>query len=201
MHEGRLDEREAIGRIRDGDVNALEPLVRAHQLRAVRTAYLITRDRQQAEDIVQDAFIRAYERISQLRPGNPFGPWFLRIVANDALKAAHRGRRWMAFPVDDDALDAMEETSAAAPGPEEILLENEMRDEVWAALGALSPEQRTLLVLRYFLEWREIELADWLEMPIGTVKWRLHEARRKLRVLVSVPTPTAPPEPIARRRS
>jgi RNA polymerase sigma-70 factor (ECF subfamily) len=195
-----LDERETIRRIRDGDVNALEPLVRAHQLRAVRTAYLITRDRQQAEDIVQDAFIRAYERIGQLRPGNQFAPWFLRIVANDALKAATRGRRWVPLPDDTDGLDSRGDTPDAAPGPEEMMLEKEMRAEVWAALGELAPEQRTLLVLRYYVEWREAELADWLETPIGTVKWRLHEARRKLRALLSVPTPCPTHEPRVRRR-
>ncbi len=196
-----MDEPEAIRRIRDGDVSALEPLVRAHQLRAVRTAYLITRDRQLAEDIVQDAFIRAFERIGQLRPGNPFAPWFLRIVANDALKAATRGRRWVSLPDDIDALDSRGDPPDAAPGPEEMMLENEMRAEVWAALGELAPEQRTLLVLRYYVEWREAELADWLEIPIGTVKWRLHEARRKLRLLLSAPKPCPTHEPGVRRLS
>lgn len=166
----------------DGDVSALEPLVRAHQLRAVRTAYLITRDRQQAEDVVQDAFIRAYERIGQLRAGNSFGPWFMRIVANDALKAASRGRRLAPLP---DAIEAMDQMLDAVPGPEEMTLRSELRAEVWAALGALAPEQRTLLVLRYYAEWRESELADWLNAPVGTIKWRLHEARRALRALLS----------------
>jgi RNA polymerase sigma-70 factor (ECF subfamily) len=180
-----LDEREAIQRLKMGNVDALEPLVRAHQLRAVRTAYLITRDRQMAEDIVQDAFIRAYERIGQLRPGNPFGPWFLRIIANDALKAAARGRRWMPLPDSGEALEAIHDASDAEPGPEEVMLGDELRAEVWAALGELSPEQRSLVVLRYYLGWREAELADWLGAPLGTVKWRLHEVRRVLRERLS----------------
>jgi RNA polymerase sigma-70 factor (ECF subfamily) len=180
-----LDEREAIQRLKTGDVDALEPLVRAHQLRAVRAAYLITRDRQQAEDIVQDAFIRAFERINQLRPGNPFGPWFLRIVANDALKAAARGRRWMPLADSGEAVEAIHETPDAEPGPEEVILGDESRAEVWAALGELSPEQRSLVVLRYYLGWREVELADLLGAPLGTVKWRLHEARRVLRQILS----------------
>jgi RNA polymerase sigma factor (sigma-70 family) len=117
-----LDEREAIRQLRAGDVDALEPLVRAHQLRAMRTAYLITRDRQMAEDIVQDAFLRAYEGIAQLKPDNPFGPWFLRIVANDALKAAARGRRWTPLPEDSEALEAMRAAADATPGPDEVIL-------------------------------------------------------------------------------
>ena len=147
----------------------------------MRTAYLITRNRQMAEDIVQDAFLRAYERIAQLKPDNPFGPWFLRIVANDALKAAARGRRWIPLPEDSESLEAMRATADATPEPDEVILGNESRDEVWAALGALSPEQRSLIVLRYYLGWREAEVAEWHDAPVGTVKWRLHEARRQLR--------------------
>ena len=196
-----MDESEAIQRIRNGEISALEPLVRAHQLRAVRTAYLITRDRQIAEDIVQDALIRAFERIGQLRPGSPFAPWFLRIVVNDALKAAQRGRRWVSLPDDASAHAVRWDAPGAAPDPEDILLENEMRSEVWIALGALAPEQRTLLVLRYYVEWRETELAEWLQTPVGTVKWRLHEARRKLRMLLSESRPCSTPEPSVRSRS
>lgn len=180
-----MDEREAIQRLKTGDVDALEPLVRAHQLRAVRAAYLITRDRQQAEDIVQDAFIRAFERINQLRPGNSFGPWFLSIVANDALKAAARRRRWSPLADSSEALEAILDAPDATPGPEEVILYYESRAEIWAALGELSPEQRSLVVLRYYLGWREAELADWLGAPLGTVKWRLHEARRVLRQTLS----------------
>jgi RNA polymerase sigma-70 factor, ECF subfamily len=179
--EAELDEREAIRRLGNGDVSALEPLVRAYQLRAVRAAYLITRDRRLAEELVQDAFIRSYERIGQLRPGNPYGPWFLRIVANDALKAATRGGRWTSFPLSTDGLEASAVVPDPEPGPEAVTLENETREEVWAALADLSPDERALLVLRYYLEWRETELAEWLGTPLGTVKWRLHEARRHLR--------------------
>jgi RNA polymerase sigma-70 factor (ECF subfamily) len=88
-----MEEQEAIARLKRGDVGGLEALVRRYQVQAVRTAYLITRDRALAEDIVQAAFLRAYERIDQFDAGRPFGPWFLRSVANDAVKAAARRER------------------------------------------------------------------------------------------------------------
>ena len=85
-----MEEREAIARLNRGDIAGLETLVRQYQVQAVRTAYLITRDRALAEDIVQAAFLRVYERIGQFDTKRPFGPWFLRSVVNDAIKAATR---------------------------------------------------------------------------------------------------------------
>ena len=100
-----MDERTAVTRLRGGDISGLEPLVRAYQMRALRTAYLITRDRAAAEDIVQEAFVRATGKIGQLRSDAAFGPWFLRIVANDAIKAAARAQRWTTpIPLDRAAV-------------------------------------------------------------------------------------------------
>src|SRR3977135_805581 len=86
-------ERVSIARLKAGDIGGLAALVEAYQLPAIRTAYLILRDRSLAEDITQAAFIRAYERIGQFDAAAAFGPWFLRSVANDAIKAVERGRR------------------------------------------------------------------------------------------------------------
>ena len=88
-----MEEREAIARLKRGDIGGLEPLVRAHYVPVVRAAYLITRDHGLAEDIVQAAFVRAYERIGQFDAGRPFAPWFLRGVVNDATKLAARRAR------------------------------------------------------------------------------------------------------------
>jgi RNA polymerase sigma factor (sigma-70 family) len=90
---GPPDERDAIERLRRGDIGGLETLVRRYQLQATRAAYLIVRDRQLAEDIVCDAFLRCTERIHQFHTDRSFGPWFLRAVVNDALKAANRRAR------------------------------------------------------------------------------------------------------------
>ena len=83
-----MEERRAVERLKTGDIGGLEALVRSHQTRAVRAAYLILRDRALAEDVVQAAFVRAYERIASFDEGRPFGPWFMKVVVNDAIKAA-----------------------------------------------------------------------------------------------------------------
>jgi RNA polymerase sigma-70 factor (ECF subfamily) len=178
-----MEERQAIARLQAGDIGGLEVLVRRYQARAVRAAYLIVRDRALAEDLAQAAFLRAYERIGQFDADRPFGPWFLRGVVNDAIKAAERGGRLV--PLDDLAPGASRALAAPAPGPEELAERAETRESLWAALGALSPAQRAAIVQRYYLGLSEAEMADALALPPGTVKSRLHAARERLRVLLS----------------
>src|SRR5690349_19424198 len=88
-----MEEQTAIALLQRGDIAGLATLVRLYQVRAIRAAYLITRDRALAEDVVQAAFIRAYQRIGQFDPRRPFGPWFLRCVTRDAVKVASRSAR------------------------------------------------------------------------------------------------------------
>jgi RNA polymerase sigma-70 factor (ECF subfamily) len=181
-----MDERQAIARLQRGDISGLELLVRSYQVQAVRAAYLIVRDRHLAEDLVQAAFVRAYERIHQFDSSRPFGPWFLRSVVNDAIKAA--GRRERLVPLETMA-DDREDRFGVLPadpglGPEDLVEQAESRETVWAALGALSPAQRAVIVQRYFLDLSEAEMAEELDCPTGTVKWRLHAARARLRLLL-----------------
>jgi RNA polymerase sigma-70 factor (ECF subfamily) len=181
-----MKEQEAIARLKQGDIGGLEALVRRYQVQAVRTAYLITRDRALAEDIVQAAFLRAYERIGQFDAGRPFGPWFLRSVANDAIRTATRRERLV--PLEASAGEG--EVSLADlladpnPGPADQAEAAETRQTVWNALGKLPPAQRAAIVLRYYLGLSEAEMAEQLDCPPGTVKWRLHAARKRLRRLL-----------------
>jgi len=181
-----VDEAQAIARLKRGDIDALEVLVRRYQVQAIRAAYVVTRDRALAEDIVQSAFLRAYERIDQFDPARPFGPWFLRSVVNDAIKAATR--RQCQVPLEVEAEE--EATSLTAlladlkPGPSEQVQAGELRQAVWEALGQLPPAQRAAIVLRYYLGPSEAEMARMLSCPPGTVKSRLHSARKRLWMLL-----------------
>jgi RNA polymerase sigma-70 factor (ECF subfamily) len=181
-----MEEQEAIAQLKRGDIGGLEVLVRKYQVRAVRTAYLIIRDRALAEDIVQAAFLRAYERIGQFDAGRPFGPWFLRSVINDAVKAAARRERQVSLEAGSEGQGASLTDLLAdpSPGPDDLMEAAELRQTVWAALGKLPPAQRAAIVLRYYLDLSEAEMADELACPPGTVKWRLHAARKRLRTLL-----------------
>ncbi len=186
------DETAAIERLKRGDIAGLETLVRVYYLPATRAAYLVIRDRGLAEDVVQAAFIRSYEKIDQFDPGRKFGPWFMRIVVNQAAKLAAQQRRTVSLTsFDGDEAGTEGELSLAdwltetQESPETLLDQAEMRRAVWESLGRLTPAQRSVVVLRYYLELSEAETAEQLACPPGTVKRRLHDARQNLRKLLS----------------
>lgn len=182
-----MGEKEAVARLKQRDIGGLETLVRKYQVQAVRYAYLITADLPLAEDIVQTAFLRAYERIHQFDSSRPFGPWFLRSVINDAVKANKRQRRQVSLDRDsrEEELVLAEPAPDPGLGPEELLERAEDNRTVREVLRYLSPPRRVAVVLRYYLEFTEPEIAERLEWPLGTVKRRLHDARTHLRVLLS----------------
>jgi len=181
------DERRAIERLRGGDIGGLETLVRRYQLRATRAAYLVVRDRQLAEDIVCDAFLRCYERIQQFHADRPFAPWFLRAVVNDALKAADRRARQVSL-TSRSTLNGPtfgELLASPDPGPDLQAEFAELRHQVQEALKRLTPRQRSAVVLHYFVGLSGPEIADELSSPLGTVKRRLHDGRSRLRALLT----------------
>lgn len=173
-----MDERRAIERLKKGDVDGLEALVRSHQTRAVRAAYLIVRDRALAEDVVQGAFVRAYEKIARFDPERPFGPWFMKVVVNDAIKAASRRERTIRFEEGEE--DPITRLVDPETGPQEFAEDAEERRRVWAALEKLPPAQRAAVVQRYYLGMSEAEMSEGGGSPPGTIKWRLHAARKRL---------------------
>ena len=176
-----MSDAEAIARLTRGDIGGLEVLVKQYSVQAVRVVYLITRDRASAEDIVQASFLRVYERIHQFDAARPFAPWFLRSVVNDALKSGRNHRRIV--PLDAGSQDATQALALTSPerGLDEVLIEAETSEAIWDALGKISAEQRSVIVLRYYLNLSEAEMSHELEVAPGTVKSRLHTARRRLR--------------------
>jgi RNA polymerase sigma-70 factor (ECF subfamily) len=182
-----MTEAEAIAALRKGNIAGLEFLVTSYQVRAVRAAYLITRDLATAQEVVQDAFLRVYERIDQFDPQRPFAPWFFRIVTNDAIKVSQRGRRTVSLerPNEDGEASLWDIPPERRAGPPEQVAAAQLRAEIWEALGRLSPKQRAAVVLRYYLDMDEAEMAVKLNISPGTVKWRLHTARERLRTLLA----------------
>jgi len=177
-----MDERQAIECMRNGDIRGLEVIVRSYQVRAIRAAYLVTRDVSLAQDVVQSAFLSTYERIDQLDPSRPFAPWFLASVLHAAVKVVRRRNRHTSFeqlpPADADPADA-------EPRPEDLWENAETADEIWVALGGLPPAQRSAVVARYYLGLSQAEMAQALGCTETTVKWRLHAARARLRLLLA----------------
>jgi RNA polymerase sigma-70 factor (ECF subfamily) len=175
-----MQEREAVNLLKRGEIKGLETLVKLYQVQALQVAYLTTRDYGLAEDVVQASFVRAYERIGRFDSTRPFGPWFLRSVINSALTAV-TGRRALSL---DNQAGAELEIPGPDPGLQEMLEAAETREEILAALDKLTPIERAAIVMHYYLDWSHSEVSQKLSVPEGTVRRRLHDARRRLRRLL-----------------
>jgi RNA polymerase sigma-70 factor (ECF subfamily) len=175
-----MDEREAVQRLKQGDLSGLEHLVYRCQVQAIRTAFLITRDAGLAEEIVQESFLRAYRAIRGFDNSRPFGPWFMCSVINATLKTMQRSERLVEFaPGGDEGIFA--ELAVQAATVESQVESAELSRRVWDAMERLSPRQRAAIVQRYFLEMSEKEMAEQGGTAVGTVKWLLNAARERLR--------------------
>jgi RNA polymerase sigma-70 factor (ECF subfamily) len=178
-----MEEQQAIQQLKRGDIGGLEFLVMRYQVKAVRTAYLITRDLGLAEDIVQDSFIQAFRSIHGFDSTRPFEPWFIRSVVNASLKTMQKTVRQVG--VGDEAVGSVfEELVASVESVELHVVSIEVQNQIWDAMEKLSPRQRAVIVQRYYLEMSEKEMAEEASSAIGTIKWTLNAARERLRDLL-----------------
>jgi RNA polymerase sigma-70 factor, ECF subfamily len=176
-----MDDSQAIRRLKHGEVGALETLVLRYQEKAIRTAFLITHDEALAHDIVQEAFLQMYRRIGQFDETRPFEPYFLRSVVNASLNAVKATAKQISL---DDDLSQVEYLLSQAASAETEVESRQFRAEILSALSMLHPRQRAVVIQRYYLEMSEKETSAALNIPVGTVKWLLNEARTKLRGLL-----------------
>jgi RNA polymerase sigma factor (sigma-70 family) len=170
-----------IEQARHGNAVAFGLLVQRYQEVAFRVAYLIAGDAHDAEDIAQDAFIKAYAGLARFRSEAPFRPWLLQIVANEARnRRRSAGRRaHLALRAAADQRNAV--SGDAAPSPESAALADEQRQVLLDAVDTLREEDRQAIAYRYFLDLSEAEMADALGCARGTVKSRLSRALARLR--------------------
>ena len=180
--EGRpTEDTELVERSRHGDADAYTQLVTRYQAMAARTAYVITGSDADAEEAAQEGFVKAYYALDRFRPGAPFRPWLLRIVANEAInrrKAA--GRRATV----DLSVVGDRPSSDTALSPEGAALASERKAVVLEALRRMRDEDRLVIAYRYFFDLSESEMAEALGVARGTVKSRLSRAIARLRELM-----------------
>ncbi len=145
---------------------------------AFRTAYLIAGTAAEAEDAAAEAFVKAYRALGRFRPGAPFRPWLLQIVANEARNRRRSAGRRAALAL---RAAAQEPSGDAAPSPEAALLASERRRALLEALERLREDERLVLACRFFLDLSEEETAAALGVRRGTVKSRQSRALARLR--------------------
>jgi RNA polymerase sigma factor (sigma-70 family) len=176
----RLDENDLIDRARLGNADAYEQLVRHYQELAFRVAYVITGSASDAEESAQDAFVKAYFALGRFRPGSPFRPWLLRIVANEARNRRVAAVRRFALVPNEATVDPAGDDGT----PESVVLDRERARRLIDCLNALRPDDRQILTYRFLLELSEAETADALGIARGTVKSRLSRALGRARAVL-----------------
>jgi RNA polymerase sigma-70 factor (ECF subfamily) len=151
--------------------------VRQHQEAAFRLAYLIVREQAEAQDVTQDAFVRAYKSLGLFNTARPFRPWLLRIVKNTALNNRRSAKRRVA------AHDRLERQTVLGVAPHASAAAEAIDEaaRLWAAVATLREEEQAVIYLRYYLDASEAETATAMGCAAGTVKSRLHRALRRLR--------------------
>jgi RNA polymerase sigma-70 factor (ECF subfamily) len=162
---------------RQGDPDAFDQLVVRHQSAVFRAALAALRVREDAEEVAQDTFIRAWNALGRFRGDSSFRTWLLRIAWNRAISKRRGIAGWLrrAMPIADVA-------EPAAPAGQHAGVNNaELQAHAVRAIQALSPKLRDALLLVQSGEYQYEEIARMLGVPAGTVKWRVSEARRKVR--------------------
>jgi RNA polymerase sigma-70 factor, ECF subfamily len=169
---------------RSGDQEAYGALVSRHYAGVIQVVYRMCGERQVAEDAAQEAFMRAWLKLTTFQPEASFRNWLYRIALNAALDVLRRGKPQVAIDADDTILLA-----DPALGPEAALIARERADRVQSAIRSLPEAARAVLVLREYSGLSYQEISEVLDIPTGTVMSRLNYAREKLRQILSGESP------------
>jgi RNA polymerase sigma-70 factor (ECF subfamily) len=180
--EGRPEDDSAlVARAQRGDEAAYEEIVHRYQDVAFRTAYVITGSAADAEDAVQEGFVKAYRALGRFRHGAEIRPWLLRIVANEARNRVRSSGRRHRLEL---RLTEGFRPGDAAPSPEAVAVASDDRRRLLAMVNTLGEDDRLVIAARYFLQLSGDEAAAALGIPEGTVKSRLSRALARLRAKV-----------------
>jgi RNA polymerase sigma-70 factor, ECF subfamily len=169
------EELELVARAKAGDRDGFSGLVRIHQRRAYLVARAVVMTHEDAEDAVQEGFLRAYQALDRFEEGQSFGAWLNRIVANAALDLSRRRKVRAADELSDTVASAFRDPAE----------DDELRHRLRAALATLPERARTVLVLHDIEGFTHAEIGELLGIPGGTARSDLHHARKKLKVLLA----------------
>jgi RNA polymerase sigma-70 factor, ECF subfamily len=173
---------------RRGDMGAFEELVARHRDKIYARAFSMMRNEDEAVDLSQEAWVKSWQRLNQFHGESSFGTWVTRIVINlclDQLRKRKRQRAESIEEMDEESGGVERHMPAIVVNPTERLERGELRKKIDGALGQLSHEHRTVLVLHEFEEMEYKEIARTMECSIGTVMSRLFYARRKMAALLA----------------
>lgn len=176
-----LTDEELIARVVQGDVELYEVIMRRYNQRLYRITRAILLDSSDAEDVVQQAYINAFEHLDQFEARSKFSTWLTKIAINAALARSRQYRRFKELDADNRPDQAITLLKSSEPSPEQQAMEQEIRSVLEAAIDTLPETYRCVFVLRAIEGMTTPQTAECLEVSQETVKIRLHRARALLR--------------------
>ena len=180
---GEATDEVLMNRAQTGDVRAFAELVQRYKDPMYNLAYRMLRDRQEAEDIAQETFLHVFRALNRFQTGERFSPWVYRIATNLCLDKLRRNKG-MSISLDapmGPESDVYLQVADPGDGPDAALELSELRDDVQRAVDALPERYRTIVILRHLHDRSYEEIAEIVDLPLGTVKTRLFRAREILR--------------------
>jgi len=177
-----LSDEEVVTRVLAGETGMFEIIMRRHNQLLYRVARAILRNDGEAEDVMQDAYVRAYEHLGQFAAKAKFSTWLTRIAVHEALSRQRRGNRYQELePMSEREGDPMDRFASLAPDPEQQASNSEVRRLLEESVEKLPDAYRTIFILRDIEEMSTTDAAEVLEITEDNVKVRLHRARALLR--------------------
>ncbi|KKM10336.1 hypothetical protein SY88_14130 [Clostridiales bacterium PH28_bin88] len=158
------------------NIKAFQVLFELFYEDAYRSAYLITRNQQQARDAVQDAFLKAFKRLDNFQEPKKFGAWISSIAALNALDLLRREKYIVPVGEPEELGQAVPLIFSGFPLPEQDAERGELRSRVREMVASLKPAHQQVLVLKFFHDLDDLEIAEMMEIPVGTVKSRLNRS-------------------------
>lgn len=177
----RLEERKWIEKCQRGDRDAFCPIVQAYRKSAYFTALGLVGNREEAYDLSQEAFVRAFRAIARFDLSRDFAPWFFRILRNLCSTSLSRRKVRRTESLDDLREIGREPVAGSRFSPDLLVERNEAAEIIWGGLAELDEKSREVIVLKDLQDHSYKEIAEILEIPIGTVMSRLYHARQKLK--------------------
>ncbi|HLV67811.1 MAG TPA: RNA polymerase sigma factor [Polyangiaceae bacterium] len=178
--EAAIGDEAVVERVLAGDRASFELLMRRHNSRVFRAVRSIVRTDDEAEDVMQDAYVRAFEHLERFEKRARFSTWLTRIAIHEAISRVRRQKRVTPLDATDEEPSMPSPTST----PEERSFDRELRELLEHAIAELPVEFRTVFVLRAVEQMPAIDVAECLDIPVQTVKTRFFRARQRLRALL-----------------
>jgi RNA polymerase sigma-70 factor (ECF subfamily) len=183
--ESQRFDADAVGRTLDGDMIAYDRLIEKYQRRAVSVAYRLLGDVNDAMDVAQDAFLRAFRSLGTLQEPQRFGAWLMRIVSNLSLNFRRGRKSYLSLSMGEDESTPLEDWALGGKGREqsgaEAIESRETQELVEKAIDSLPPQQKLALVLFAIEQMPQKQVAEIMECSVEMVKWNVFQARKALK--------------------